>query len=93
MKKNIKKKAAINKSMKFIEIMEYPEAMEILFKKGLHCVGCEMASFETLEQGCIMHGLNPDKVVDEINKKISKKSNKKSKENDKIKWKIITKKY
>jgi hybrid cluster-associated redox disulfide protein len=79
----VKKKILIDKSMLFSDIMKYPRAMEVLFKKGLHCVGCSMASFETLEQGCLMHGLNPDKVVGEINKRLnktSKKNKKKSKE-------------
>jgi hydroxylamine reductase len=60
-------------------MQKYPEAAEILFKKGMHCMGCEMAGFETLEQGCVMHGLNANKIVDEINKKISKTKSKRSK--------------
>jgi len=64
----------INKKMSFSEIMEKsPEAGEVLFNSGMHCVGCGMAAFETLEQGAMAHGLDPDKLVDEINKKINKK--------------------
>jgi len=32
-----------------------------------------MAMFETLEQGAIMHGINPNKLVEELNKKIKKR--------------------
>jgi len=67
--KSDKKIKEITKKMSFAEIMQKnPKAMEILMEKGMHCCGCAMASFETLEQGCIAHGLNPDKIVDEINK-------------------------
>lgn len=71
-----KNKDIVKKTMMFADIMEYPEAVEVLFKSGMHCVGCSMASFETIEQGCLSHGLNPNKIVDEINKKLSKKLNK-----------------
>jgi len=67
-----KQKNIINKKMSFGEIMNrYPEVAEILMKKGMHCLGCGMAMYETLEQGAIMHGINPDKLVEEINRKIS----------------------
>ena len=68
--------------MSFSEIMEkHPEAAKILIQKGMHCLGCGMAAFETLKQGAIMHGINPDKLVKEINAKISKKSKTKSTKN------------
>lgn len=60
--------------MTFSEIIEKnPDAIEILFRSGMHCIGCGMAGMETLEQGALMHGLNPNKLVDEINKKKIKK--------------------
>ena len=66
-------KKKITKKMSFSEIMEkYPEASEILFEKGMHCIGCGMAVMETLEQGALAHGMNPDEIVKEINEKIGK---------------------
>lgn len=66
-KQNVK----ITKKMSFAEIMEKcPEAGEILFNNGMHCIGCAMAIDETLEQGALAHGLEPDKIVDEINSNI-----------------------
>ncbi len=74
-KKNTKtKKELITKKMKFSEIMKkYPEVTESLFEKGMHCIGCVMSQFETLEQGALMHGMDPDELVEEINKKIKNK--------------------
>ena len=60
----------ITKDTSFSEILEkYPWAAEVLMKSGMHCFGCSMAAYESLEQGAIMHGLNPDKLVGELNKK------------------------
>jgi len=61
-------KTEITKKMSFAEIMKKkPEAVEVLMKEGMHCVGCHMAMFETLEQGAVMHGIDPDKLVKKIN--------------------------
>ena len=39
----------------------------ILFASGMHCVGCQSASGETLEQAAAVHGMNADEIVDKIN--------------------------
>jgi len=71
LKKNIINKI-INKKMSFAEVLEkYPRSAEIFMKSGMHCFGCSMAAYESLEQGALMHGLNPDKLVDELNKKFA----------------------
>jgi len=66
----------INKSMAIAEIMaRYPESVEVLFGIGLGCVMCHGASFETVEQGCKVHGMN-DKEIDKIVKQLNDKVNK-----------------
>jgi hybrid cluster-associated redox disulfide protein len=83
-------KKKIKKEMKFTEIIKKnPDAVEILFREGMHCIGCGMAGFETLEQGALMHGLDPDKLVEEINKTaiIKKEKTRKPKSGKKIKKK------
>jgi len=66
------KKTVIDKSTKFSELMQkHPEAIEILLDKGMHCIGCHLAIHETLEQGALMHGLDPEQLVREINNKIN----------------------
>ena len=61
----------ISKSMTFYEILEkHPEAANVLFNSGLHCIGCGMAMYETLEQGCEAHGMNK-KQIEELLKKIN----------------------
>lgn len=79
MKKKIKTNR-ITKDMTFIEIIKNnPEAFEILFRKGMHCIGCGMAGSETLEQGAMAHGINPDELVDELNRSFNKIPRRKTK--------------
>jgi len=63
----------ITSKTKLNKILEKnPEAAEILFEAGLSCVGCPMAMAETLEQGCLAHGMNSkeiDKLLEKLNKK------------------------
>ncbi len=67
-------KNKITKKIKFSELMqEYPEAIEVLFEKGMHCIGCAMSTEETLEQGALVHGIDPDELVKEINKRLERK--------------------
>ncbi len=35
---------------------------------GMHCLGCPSARGESLEQACMVHGVDPDSLVGEINK-------------------------
>lgn len=62
----------ITKKSKIIEVINSNEkAGEILFNAGLSCVGCSMISYETLEQGCLAHGMTKkdiDKLIEELNK-------------------------
>lgn len=67
----MKTETKLSKKMNFSELLEkYPQAAEVLMNEGMPCLGCMMASFETLEQGCKAHGLDPDKIIEKINKKL-----------------------
>jgi len=39
----------------------------IFFKNGLHCLGCAMASGETIEEACMVHGIDVEKLLFELN--------------------------
>ncbi|GFO96598.1 hypothetical protein ig2599ANME_0787 [groundwater metagenome] len=55
-------------------VNKYPETMMIFMKHGLHCVGCHVAAFESIEQGALTHGINVDALVNDLNKVALKKS-------------------
>lgn len=38
----------------------------ILMGIGMHCVGCPSSSGETLEEAAMVHGIDPDMLVEEI---------------------------
>ena len=40
-----------------------PYFMEI----GMHCLGCMAAHGETVEQACMVHGVDPDELCAELN--------------------------
>lgn len=54
-------------------IIKYPEVFPVFQKHGLHCVGCFAASFETLEQGAMAHGMDVDKLLKDLNDSVKKK--------------------
>ncbi len=65
-------KKKITKTMSLGEIaIKHPESVDILMKYGLHCIGCSVATWESLEQGAMAHGIegkNLDKMLKELNK-------------------------
>lgn len=44
-----------------------PNVAPVLMASGLHCLGCVLASGETIEEACMVHGIDPDALVSDIN--------------------------
>lgn len=44
-----------------------PEAGAILMTRGMHCLGCSIATGETLEQAADIHGIPLDELLAELN--------------------------
>ncbi len=67
----------VKKEMTLGEVVsKYPQAAELMMQRGLHCIGCGVAFFETIEQGAMAHGMSnkeTEKMIKEINKRINKK--------------------
>lgn len=53
-------------------VSTYPEAVEILFACGMHCIGCPASQAESLEEACMVHGLDTELVVQAVNERINK---------------------
>ena len=43
------------------------EVAPILLNIGMHCLGCPSSQMETIEEAAMVHGLDPDSLVDQIN--------------------------
>ena len=39
----------------------------IFMSAGMHCLGCPSASGESIEDACNVHGIDPEKLVQELN--------------------------
>ena len=40
----------------------------ILMAAGMHCLGCPASQGETIEEACMVHGVDADELVEKINK-------------------------
>ena len=45
----------------------------ILMQNGMHCVGCPSAAGETLEEASMVHGMDIDKLLSDINAYLASK--------------------
>ncbi|MDD6401081.1 MAG: DUF1858 domain-containing protein [Lachnospiraceae bacterium] len=64
----------ITKDMLIHEIISVdPGNAAILMASGMHCVGCPSAAMESLEEACMVHGMNVDEVIASINDYLAKK--------------------
>ena len=58
----------ITKDMTIGEILRTnPAVAPVLLQAGMHCLGCPSAQGETLAEAAMVHGIDPDDLVDDIN--------------------------
>ncbi|MBP3348670.1 MAG: DUF1858 domain-containing protein [Clostridia bacterium] len=58
----------IKKDMTIKEIIDMDEELaEIFFAFGMFCIGCAMASGETLEEACEVHGIECEEILKALN--------------------------
>ena len=61
----------ITKTMGIQEVVtKYPESVPVFFRHGLGCIGCAAAQFETIEQGAMVHGINVDALIADLNEAV-----------------------
>ena len=66
--------AVVNKDMFIAEILSMDEGtVPIFLQNGLHCLGCAMSSGETVEEACMVHGLDCDDLLEQLNEYLSLK--------------------
>ena len=70
-KTKVTEEKLITKEMTIGDIVrKYPSAAAVMMEYGLHCIGCHVAEWESLEQGCKSHGINKeelDKMLEDLN--------------------------
>ena len=66
--KEVKNIAKITKDMIIKDIINVNMGcIPILLNEGMHCVGCPASQGETLEEACIVHGLDADVLAKKLN--------------------------
>lgn len=60
--------AQIDKNMTVGDILDLDRETAVYFlNMGMHCLGCPASRGETVEQACMVHGVDADALVEEIN--------------------------
>ena len=58
----------INKNYTINEILSaYPDAKKFFNEREMACSSCFAVNFDSLEKGALMHGLEANTLVDELN--------------------------
>lgn len=66
--------ASVDKSMNIRQVLELdPGTARIMMGFGLHCLGCPHATAESLEQAGMVHGINIDEMVHQLNEYLAEK--------------------
>lgn len=45
-----------------------PQTAPVFMSIGMHCLGCPASRGETVEQACMVHGVDVESLLNEINK-------------------------
>ena len=58
----------VSKDMIIADLLQIdPNIVAILMRAGMHCIGCPSSQGESLEEAAMVHGLDADMLVDQIN--------------------------
>ena len=67
--------SGITKEMTIGEILRTnPDVAPVLMEAGMHCLGCPSAQGESLEEACMVHGIDCDTLVSGINEVLAERS-------------------
>ncbi len=44
-----------------------PQTAPIFMSIGMHCLGCPASRGETVEMACMVHGIDPEELLAEVN--------------------------
>ena len=64
----------ITKATTMGEMLQYDMGIAyVLMEAGMHCVGCPSSIGESLEEACMVHGLNADEVMASVQEYLNAK--------------------
>jgi hybrid cluster-associated redox disulfide protein len=64
--------AQVTKDMTFGELLvkyydKCPQIVDVLMEAGMGCIGCPHSQMESIEQGAMGHGIDPDLLIAKLN--------------------------
>lgn len=60
--------AQVTKDMTIGQILQINEGVvPILMQSGMHCLGCPSSQMESLAEACMVHGIDADDLVAQLN--------------------------
>ena len=68
--------AHVSKDMTFGELLgqyyeKCPKIVDVLVEAGMGCIGCPRSQMESIEQGAMGHGIDPDLLIEKLNATIT----------------------
>ncbi len=58
----------VTKNMGILDaVNDYPASLDVFQAYGMHCFGCMAARFESIEEGALAHGIDPDALIKSVN--------------------------
>ena len=58
----------VTKQMLIGELLQLdPNIAGVLMRAGMHCIGCPSSQMESLEEAAMVHGMDVDVLVEQIN--------------------------
>jgi hydroxylamine reductase len=51
-----------------VVLMKRPSAAHVFVGRRMHCLGCDVAAFETLAEACAVYGLPVDDILAELDR-------------------------
>lgn len=52
-------------------VTEYPDSINVFKAYGMQCFGCMAARYETIKEGALAHGIDPDALIKSINEALN----------------------
>lgn len=63
----------VTKSTMIGELLQINENIApLLLNIGMHCLGCPSSQMETIAEAAMVHGIEPDVLVDKLNEFLAK---------------------
>ena len=60
--------AQVTNQMLIGELLQLdPNIAGVLMRAGMHCIGCPSSQMESLEEAAMVHGMDVDVLVEQIN--------------------------